>query len=102
MGARQNSSTFAKAKAEAEAMRRRAKAEAAFLSPQPRPAKRNGVKELFALLGDIRVPQKVDREGQAVLGKWVLPGCREATTAELYAIAKKQGVDLLFTNSKGV
>lgn len=101
MAARLNSSTYAKARAEAESMRRREKAEAAFLSPQPRPAKRNGVKDLFAMLGDIRVPQKVDRDGHAVPGRWVLPGCREATTAELYAIAKKQGVALLFTNSKG-
>lgn len=102
-----HASTYAKAKAEAESARKRAKAEASFNAPTGTPtgvkpaAKHNGRKELFALLGEIQVPQKVDKDGYGVPGVWVLPGCREATTAELYAISKEQGMSLLFTNAKG-
>lgn len=85
-----NSNTFAKARSQA-----------AELFSAPRDKRKDGEK-MWAFLGDLKLPQKLDKDGYGVHGFWVLPGRRVVKTAELFEIAKRQGVSLHFTNSEGV
>lgn len=60
---------------------------------------RNGskIKPMVAYLGEIMVQQKVDHKtGRPVPGTWVIPGGKEITTTQLYALAKQRGVVLNF------
>ena len=92
--ARHNAGMAAKAKKELSELFEKHSEQQAKEAEPPR-----SKRVMSAFLGDLKIPQKVDRGGRPVYGVWVMPGCKTVTTADLYAIAKKQGYSLHFTNS---
>lgn len=58
------------------------------------------IKPMTAIMGELEIQQKLDRKtGAPIPGMWVVPGGREITTSQLYALSKSRGAILIFRSN---